>query len=84
MKVGISLGKGLVPLLFSSLIILCLAGCAEDSSILDNKQSRQLEFSVTTHGWNSSITSDLNHLHQWNHIQYFQQFQCNSRCKQRR
>ncbi len=54
MKIGISLSKGLFPLLFSSLIILYLAGCAEDNHILDNGQSRQLEFSVKTCGWNSS------------------------------
>ena len=47
--------KNLVPLLLSSLlIVLCLAGCAQDSSILDNSQNRQLGFSVSTHGWNSS------------------------------
>ena len=50
-------GKGLVSLLSSLLILLCLAGCAQDSSILDNKQSRQLEFSVTTHSWNNSNSS---------------------------
>ena len=57
MKVRILLGKGLVPLLISSLIILCLAGCAQDSSILDNSQNRQLGFSVMTHGWSSSNSS---------------------------
>ncbi|HAT61151.1 MAG TPA: fimbrillin family protein [Prevotella sp.] len=57
MKVRISFSKGLLPLLFSSLIVLCLAGCAEDSSILDNGRNRQLEFSVTTCGWNSSNSS---------------------------
>ena len=47
--------KGPIPLLLSSLlIILCLAGCAQDSNILDNGQSRQLEFSVSTHGWSNS------------------------------
>ena len=61
MKVRISLSKGFFPLLsFSLLIILCLAGCAEDSSILDNGQSRQLEFSVTTHGWNNSNSNSTN------------------------
>ena len=54
MRGRISLNKGLVPLLISFLIIiLCLTGCAENSSILDNGQSRQLEFSVSTHGWNN-------------------------------
>ena len=57
MRVRISLSKGFLPLLFSSLIILCLAGCAEDSSILDNGQSRQLEFSVKTHDWSDSANS---------------------------
>jgi hypothetical protein len=55
MRVKIFLGKGLVPLLFSSLLILlCLAGCAQDSNILNNGKSQQLGFSVSTHGWNSS------------------------------
>lgn len=55
MKVRIHFSKGFFPLLISSLlVVLCLAGCAENSSILDNGQSRQLEFSVMTHGWNSS------------------------------
>ena len=55
MKDRILLGKGFVSLLFSSLLmVLCFAGCAEDSSILNNGQSRQLEYSVLTHGWNSS------------------------------
>ncbi|MCH4241412.1 MAG: fimbrillin family protein [Prevotella sp.] len=58
MRVRISLSKGLVPLLFSSLLmILCLAGCAEDSNILDNGQSRQLKFSVSTHSWDYSDKS---------------------------
>ena len=35
-------------------MVLCLAGCAENNSILNNGQNQQLEFSVTTHGWNSS------------------------------
>ncbi len=56
MRGRIHFSKGLVPLLLSSLliIILCLGGCAEDSSILNNGQSRQLEFSVKTCGWNNS------------------------------
>ena len=62
MRVRISFSKGFFPLLFSSLIILYLAGCAEDNHILDNGQSRQLEFSVTTHNWsdfaNSNKSSD--------------------------
>jgi len=58
MKVRISLNKGLFPLLLSSLlVVLCLAGCAENSSILDNGQSRQLEFSVKTCNWDSSNSS---------------------------
>ena len=58
MKVKISFGKGLVPLLSSFLIIIsCLTGCAENSSILDNGQSRQLEFSVKTCDWNNSNSS---------------------------
>ena len=58
MRVRILPCKGLIPLLLSSLlIVLCLAGCAEDSSILDNGQSRQLEYSVLTHGWNNSNSS---------------------------
>ena len=57
MRGRISFGKGFFPLLFSSLIILCLAGCAENSSLLDNRQSRQLKFSVKTCGWNSSNSS---------------------------
>ena len=59
MRVRISLNKGLVPLLISSLLmVLCLAGCAQDSRILDNGQSRQLEYSVSTHGWNNSNRSN--------------------------
>ena len=54
---NIILAKASIPLLFSSLIVLCLVGCAEDSNILDNEQSRQLGFSVTTHGWNNSNSS---------------------------
>ncbi|MCH4241410.1 MAG: fimbrillin family protein [Prevotella sp.] len=55
MRVRIHFSKGSLPLLFSYLLmILCLAGCAEDSNILDNGQNRQLEFSVLTHGWNDS------------------------------
>ena len=57
MRVRIHFCKGFFPLFFSSLIVLCLAGCAEDSSILDNGRNRQLEFSVTTCGWNSSNSS---------------------------
>jgi hypothetical protein len=57
MKFQISLGKVFFPLLFSSLIILCLAGCAEDSSILNNGGNKELEFSVKTCGWNSSNRS---------------------------
>ncbi len=57
MRGRILLGKGFFPLLFSSLLmVLCLAGCAQDSNISDNGQSRQLEFSVSTHGWNNSTT----------------------------
>ena len=55
--VRISHGKGFYPLLFSSLIVLCLVGCAENSSILDNGQNRQLEFSAKTCGWNNSNSS---------------------------
>ncbi len=59
MRVIISLGKGFYLLLLSSLLmVLCLAGCGEDSSILDNGQSRQLEFSVITHNWSNSANSD--------------------------
>ncbi len=57
MRVRISLSKGFLPLLFSSLIILCLAGCAEDSSILNNGRNRQLDFSVKTCSWNNSNSS---------------------------
>ncbi|MCH4241411.1 MAG: fimbrillin family protein [Prevotella sp.] len=57
MKFRISLGKGFSPLLFSSLITLCLAGCVENSSILDNGQRQQLEFSVSTHSWDNSDKS---------------------------
>jgi hypothetical protein len=60
MKFRISFGKGLVPLLFSSLIILCLAGCAEDSSILNNGGNKELVFSVKTCGWDSSNSSPSN------------------------
>jgi hypothetical protein len=59
MRVKIFLGKGLVPLLFSFLLmILCLVGCAQDSNILDNEGNRQLEFSVTTHNWSDSANSN--------------------------
>jgi hypothetical protein len=58
MRSRISLGKGFFPLLFSSLLILlCLAGCVQDSNISDNGQSQQLEFSVTTHRWDNSDKS---------------------------
>jgi hypothetical protein len=58
MRVRIYFSKGSLPLLFSSLIIiLCLGGCAEDSNVLDNGQIRQLEFSVSTHGWDNSDKS---------------------------
>lgn len=57
MRVRILSGKGLVPLLISSLIILFLAGCAEDSNILSNGESRQMNFSVTTLGWNNPDSS---------------------------
>jgi len=54
MRGRILLGKGFFPLLVSSLLeVLCLGGCAENSSILDNGQSRQLKFSVKTCNWNS-------------------------------
>ena len=50
--------KGPIPLLFSFLLILlCLGGCAEDNSILNHGQIRQLEFSVKTCGWNNSNKS---------------------------
>ena len=50
--------KGLIPLLFSSLIIIsCLGGCAENNNLLDNRQSRQLGFSVSTYGWENSDKS---------------------------
>ncbi len=59
MRARIHFRKGFFPLLFSSLIIvLCLAGCAEDSSILDNSQNRQLGFSVSTHNWSNSANSN--------------------------
>ena len=58
MRVRISLSKGFFPLPISFLIIIfCLAGCVENSSILDNGQSRQLEFSVKTCNWSSSNSS---------------------------
>jgi hypothetical protein len=57
MRVRIFYGKGFFPLLLSSLIILFLAGCAENSSILDNGQRQQLEFSVSTHSWDNSDKS---------------------------
>jgi hypothetical protein len=49
--------KGFFPLLIFSLIILFFASCAENSSILDNGQSLQLEFSVKTCNWSSSNSS---------------------------
>ncbi len=49
--------KGLIPLLFSLIIVLFLSGCAENSNILDNTQNRQLRFSVSTYGWNNSNSS---------------------------
>jgi len=58
MRVRIFPGKGFFPLLFSSLlVVLCLGGCAENSSILDDGKSRQLEFSVKTCNWNNSNSS---------------------------
>ena len=60
MRVRIHFSKGFFPLLISSLlVVLCLTGCAENSSILDNGKSRQLEFSVETCGWNSSTSSKI-------------------------
>jgi hypothetical protein len=53
MKVRISLSQGFFPLLFSSLIILSLVGCAQENNISANGEKRQLSFSVTTSGWNS-------------------------------
>jgi hypothetical protein len=59
MRVKIHFRKGSLPLLFSSLLmILCLVGCAENNSILDNGKSRQLEFSVTTYNWSDSANSN--------------------------
>ena len=43
---------------FSLLIVLCLSGCAQDSSILDNGGNRQIEFSVTKHNWSDSANSN--------------------------
>ena len=58
MKIRILPCKGFFPLLLSFLLmVLCLTGCAEDSRILDNGQNSQLEFFVSTHGWNSSNSS---------------------------
>ena len=58
MRVRISLNKGFFPLLLSSLlVVLYLGGCAENSSILNDRKSRQLEFSVMTYGWNNSNKS---------------------------
>ena len=50
-------GKGLIPLLIFSLIILFFVSCIEDNNILDNGGNRQLEFSVKTCNWNSSNSS---------------------------
>ena len=59
MRVRIHFSKGFFSLLLSFLlIVLCLTGCAQDSNILDNGQRRQLEFSVTTHGWSNSANSN--------------------------
>ena len=59
MKIRISLSKGFFPLLsFSLLVVLCLTGCAEDNNILDNRQSLQLGFSVSTHGWSDFSSSN--------------------------
>ncbi len=61
MRGRIHFSKGEKPLLFSSLLmVLCLAGCAQDSNILDNGRNRQLEFSVKTCGWNSSNSNFSN------------------------
>jgi hypothetical protein len=58
MKFRISLGKGFFLLLLSSfLIVLVLAGCVENSSILDNGQNREISFSVSTLGWSCSDNS---------------------------
>ena len=60
MKVRISFSKGFLPLLFSSLLmVLCLAGCAENSSILDNGGNLQLGFSVSTYGWSNSSDQNI-------------------------
>jgi hypothetical protein len=53
MKVRISLSQGFFPLLFSSLMILSLVGCAQENDMSTNGEKRQLSFSVTTSGWNS-------------------------------
>ena len=59
MKVRISFSKSFYTLLsFSLLIVLCLSGCAQDSSILDNGGNRQIEFSVTKHNWSDSANSN--------------------------
>jgi uncharacterized protein (TIGR02145 family) len=53
MRVRIHFCKGFFPLFFSFLIIvLCLGGCAEDNSILNNGGNKELEFSVRTCAWN--------------------------------
>jgi hypothetical protein len=38
-------------------MVLCLVGCAEDSSILNNGENKELEFSVRTCVWNNSNSS---------------------------
>jgi hypothetical protein len=57
MRVKIHFSIGFFPLLFSSLITLCLAGCAEDNSILNNGGNKELKFSVKTYDWNNSNSS---------------------------
>ncbi len=58
MRVRISFSKGLVPLFLSFLLmVLFLAGCAQDNDVLSDGQNQQLEFSVMTHGWNNSNSS---------------------------
>ena len=55
MRVKISLSKGFFLLFFPSLLMaLCLTGCAQDSSILDNGGNKELEFSVRTCAWSNS------------------------------
>jgi hypothetical protein len=57
MKVRISLSQGFFPLLFSFLIILSLVGCAQENDMSTNGENRQLNFSVTTSGWNRPDSS---------------------------